>query len=108
MVIALTAPELVEKLVVVDVAPTRTPGTKETEDLVQALRSLDLSSLRNRREADALIRSRIPVSIEQLQCIICHSNSDHFGVVFVRLCIAIAQRYNWISFCIHISLEVIN
>ena len=63
MVLALHYPELVDKLVVLDVAPVLIASdTNDGEDLVQALKSLDLSSFQNRREADAAIRHRIPVS----------------------------------------------
>lgn len=60
MVMALENPQLVEKLVVVDVAPTRAPGTAETEDLVAALRSVDLSSVKSRKEADSMMQSSVP------------------------------------------------
>ena len=62
MLVALDEPGLVEGLVVVDVAPRPAPGRGETEDLVQALKSLNISTLNNRREADAILQSRIPVS----------------------------------------------
>ena len=62
MVMALENPQLVDRLVVVDVAPMPAPGKAEMEDLVQAMKSLDLSTVKNRREADAAIQSRIPVS----------------------------------------------
>lgn len=62
MVLALDNPGLVDKLAVVDVSPTCSPGTGETEDLVHAMESLDLASLKDRREADLIIQSRIPVS----------------------------------------------
>ncbi len=70
MLVALGHPELVEKLVVVDVAPTPAPGREETEDLVQAMKSLDLSVLKNRREADAMLQSRISVSKACRTCIL--------------------------------------
>lgn len=62
MLLALDHPQLVDRLVVGDVSPTPAPGVGETEDLVETLRSLDLSSISNRREADAAVQSSIPVS----------------------------------------------
>ena len=62
MVLALSYPQLVRKLVVVDVAPVRAPGTGETEDMLQAMRNLKLSIFQNRKEADTAIQSSIPVS----------------------------------------------
>ena len=61
MLVALEKPQLVDRLVVVDVAPTSAPGRGETEDLVQTLKDLDVSALKNRREADAIIQHQIPV-----------------------------------------------
>ena len=60
MVLALEQPQLVDKLVVADVSPTVVPTAGEM-DLVRTMRSLDLSSVRNRREADAIMQSSIPV-----------------------------------------------
>ena len=69
MVLALDNPGLVDKLAVVDVSPTSSPGTStgETEDLVQAMESLDLLSLKDRREADLIIQPRIPVKSSYFQ-----------------------------------------
>ena len=61
MLTALTHPEMVEKLVVVDVAPCTAPGSGESGDIVTALRQLNLSQLRDRREADAKLKGQIPV-----------------------------------------------
>ena len=61
MVTALCQPDVVDKLVVVDVSPHESPGTGETEDLIGALKQLDLHSLRDRREADLILSDRIPV-----------------------------------------------
>lgn len=62
MVTALENPQLVDKLVVVDVAPTLAPGTEETEDVMEALRSVDLSSVESRKEADSVMHSSVPES----------------------------------------------
>lgn len=59
MVMALENPQLVNKVVVVDVAPTTAPGTGETEDVVSILRSVDLSSVESRKEADSMMHSSV-------------------------------------------------
>jgi esterase len=58
MVLALTAPHLVERLVVVDIAPVAHPPLHAVE--VEAMRVLDLRGVSRRGEADALLRPRIP------------------------------------------------
>ena len=61
MSVALRHPEMVEKLVVVDVSPRTSVGKGEVEDLVRVLRQLDVSVLRSRSEADFRLREQIPV-----------------------------------------------
>ena len=64
MCLALEHPQLVDRLVVADVSPAPSPGnTGETLDLIQAMRSLDLSSVANRREADSIMQRRVAVSV---------------------------------------------
>ena len=63
MVTALNHPDIVEKLVVVDVSPHESPGTGESENVVGVLKQLDLHSLRNRREADERLSDKIPVRV---------------------------------------------
>lgn len=70
MVTALTQPDIVEKLVVVDVSPYESPGTGESEDLIGVLKQLDLYSLRNRREADVKLSDHIPVRFVSLLCFV--------------------------------------
>ena len=62
MAVALTNPDLIDKLVVVDVSPAPAPGTGETVDIVEALKSVDLSAINSRREADSMMQSSIPES----------------------------------------------
>ena len=64
MNVALERPEMVEKLVVVDVSPGTSAGKGDTEDLVQVLQQLDISVLRSRREADLRLREQIPVGTD--------------------------------------------
>lgn len=62
MLTALGNPELVEKLVVVDVAPRTAPGTGESGDIVRALQRLDLSQMKSRRDAHSLLERQISVN----------------------------------------------
>ncbi len=58
MVLALTRPQRVDRLVVVDIAPTRYTHTHAP--LIAAMQGLDLTTLRSRADADRLLRDRIP------------------------------------------------
>lgn len=61
MVLALRHPELVRRLVVVDIAPVASGGTRgEFEHLLGALASLDLDSFARRSEADLALRQAVP------------------------------------------------
>jgi pimeloyl-ACP methyl ester carboxylesterase len=58
MQFALDYPDLVDRLVVVDIAPREYPGGHQV--IFEALFDLDLATLDDRREADALLARRIP------------------------------------------------
>jgi len=58
MVLALTAPALVERLVVVDIAPVPRPVVHAEE--VAAMQSLDLRGVARRAVADQMLKPRIP------------------------------------------------
>ena len=58
MQFALTYPDLVNQLVVVDIAPKAYEGGHQA--IFEALFSLDLSTITNRKEADAALLDRIP------------------------------------------------
>ncbi len=60
MVLALRHPELVDRLVVVDIAPTVSSETAEFEHLLGSLLRLDLSLLERRADADRLLKEAIP------------------------------------------------
>ncbi len=60
MVLALTAPELVDSLIVVDIAPRANPDS--TFAYVEAMRGLDLSQIAKRSEADAALADAVPDS----------------------------------------------
>lgn len=60
MVLALRHPELVERLVVVDISPVATQGMSQFEHLLGALKGIDLASLTRRGEADAQLTAKIP------------------------------------------------
>ena len=61
MATALSYPDMIEGLVVVDVSPHKAPGEGESTDLIRAMKNLDLSSLTNRREADTVLKNDIKV-----------------------------------------------
>lgn len=60
MVLALRHPELVNKLVIVDIAPGAGGSRGEFEHLLASLLALDLGSLRSRKDADAALAAAIP------------------------------------------------
>lgn len=60
MVLALRHPELLERLVVVDIAPAPSDGAGEFEHLLTALTSVDLGALRRRSDADDQLAGPIP------------------------------------------------
>lgn len=61
MVLALRHPDLVEKLVVLDISPRSTSAAQSGfGHLLSSLRSLDLSSISRRSEASEQLRSAIP------------------------------------------------
>ena len=66
MLTALNHPEIVDKLVILDVSPRMAPGTNQTESLLQTIRNVDISSLKTRREADAILKNDIPVCLHNL------------------------------------------
>lgn len=59
MVLALRHPDLVDRLVVVDIAPGPSDGAGEFEHLLDSLASLDLDTLERRGDADDQLRERI-------------------------------------------------
>jgi pimeloyl-ACP methyl ester carboxylesterase len=60
MLVALRHPELVERLVVVDVAPVRYGHASEFERYITAMRGIDLDSLERRSEAEDALRKAVP------------------------------------------------
>lgn len=60
MVLALRHPELLERLVVVDIAPAPSDGAGEFEHLLTALTSVDLGALQRRSDADDQLAGPIP------------------------------------------------
>jgi pimeloyl-ACP methyl ester carboxylesterase len=60
MVLALTRPELVRRLVVVDIAPSDSDGAGEFEHLLGSLAGVDLAALERRSDADDALRTPIP------------------------------------------------
>ncbi|WP_206051821.1 alpha/beta fold hydrolase [Nocardioides ferulae] len=60
MVLALRHPELVDRLVVVDISPSGGRGTDEFEHLLDSLSALDLSVVARRSDADEALAGPIP------------------------------------------------
>ncbi|GIG29194.1 alpha/beta fold hydrolase [Cellulomonas marina] len=60
MVLALTRPDLVERLVVVDIAPAESSGAGEFEHLLASLAALPLERVVRRSDADELLAPAVP------------------------------------------------
>ncbi len=60
MLLALRHPELVDRLVVVDISPVDHADMSEFRHLLEALATLDLTTLQNRADADAELAGPIP------------------------------------------------
>lgn len=60
MVLALRHPELVERLVVVDVSPVVYESAREFLGYIDTMRGLDLTTLERRDDADAALRDAVP------------------------------------------------
>jgi pimeloyl-ACP methyl ester carboxylesterase len=60
MVLALLRPRLVERLVVADIAPVRYRRTTGFADYVTGMRSIDLSRVNTRADADARLQPYVP------------------------------------------------
>ncbi len=60
MLLALRHPELVDRLVVVDISPAESEGAGEFEHLLDSLAGLDLGSLTRRSDADEALAGAIP------------------------------------------------
>jgi pimeloyl-ACP methyl ester carboxylesterase len=60
MCLALRHPELVERLVVVDVAPVAYPSAREFVGYIETMRSMDLAALERRDQAEEALREAVP------------------------------------------------
>jgi len=60
MLLALSRPDLVESLAVVDIAPATSTGVDEFGELVAALKSVDLTRVSSRAQVEAELATRIP------------------------------------------------
>jgi pimeloyl-ACP methyl ester carboxylesterase len=60
MLVALRHPELVERLVVVDVAPVPYDHASEFEGYITAMRAVDLDTLQRRSQAEDALREAVP------------------------------------------------
>ena len=72
MLTALRHPEMVEHLVVLDITPSTGTTATDLREHVAAMSTLDLSGIRNRRDADHILKQIIPVSATpvMLPCIL--------------------------------------
>ncbi len=59
MVLALRHPDLVDRLVVVDIAPVTSDGADEFEHLLDSLAALDLSAIERRADADEALAANV-------------------------------------------------
>ena len=60
MLVALRHPELVERLVVVDVAPVPYDHASEFDGYIKAMRAIDLDALKGRSDAEDALREAVP------------------------------------------------
>jgi esterase len=60
MVLALTRPELIRRLIIVDIAPVPYPHDEGFGRYLAAMRAIDLSRLQRRADADAALATAIP------------------------------------------------
>lgn len=62
MMLALRHPELIERLVVADIAPVAYPSAREFTGYIRALQDLDLSGITTREDADAALAPAVPAA----------------------------------------------
>ncbi|MDR1712050.1 MAG: alpha/beta fold hydrolase [Propionibacteriaceae bacterium] len=60
MLVALRHPELMRKLVVVDISPDISEGVANFDPVLEAVAAVDLAAILTRADADAMLRDRIP------------------------------------------------
>lgn len=63
MCLALRHPELVERLVVVDVAPVAYPSGREFVGYIETMQALDLTVLERRDQAEEALREAVPATV---------------------------------------------
>lgn len=90
MVLALRHPELVDRLVVVDISPTTTDGAGEFEHLLDSLAALDLASLSSRGEADERLRQ--PIANDAVRGFLLQNLSQHAGTFAWRPNLVVLRR----------------
>ncbi len=63
MRMALRYPQLISKLIIVDIAPVSSSSSIDHyAEYIDAMQAIDLAHLNSRSEADTLLQSTIPVS----------------------------------------------
>jgi len=60
---ATTYPEYVDKLIIVDVAPIKYPERTSIRKYINGMKTMDLSTIHSRKEADQVASAFIPVRI---------------------------------------------
>lgn len=62
MKLSLQYPELIQKLVVVDISPNADLNTQSLGVFIKYMRAIDLSKIKKRSEVDELLRENVPVN----------------------------------------------
>jgi esterase len=92
---ALTFPELVEKLIIVDIAPRAYPAYHD--EILNALSSLDLRSLKSRTEMESQLASSIP-SLAVRRFLLKNVKRDQSGTFYWQMNLpAIRTNYSRLS-----------
>ncbi|HOW25648.1 MAG TPA: alpha/beta fold hydrolase [Bacteroidales bacterium] len=84
MCVALEASHRINKLVIIDISPKQYPVRQEHIGILHAMRSVDLSQLTSRQEAETLFQE-YPLSDRMRYFILKNLNRDHAGRFFWRI-----------------------
>ena len=99
MVLALTDPDVVERLIVVDIAPVPSPAP--FLHLIRAMQGLDLGAITRRRDADTVLAGAIPDPAERgflLQSLVFDGGKPHWQLNLAALATALPTIAGFPSF----------